>query len=192
MIGTHPTIIRIVEKRKDFSVTHDTFPSMSEWHDTIVELSCALGLGFLRFITRSSWPNNFVKCSGLTITSLSADVMRGHLLSRYKLLDQNELRTRSETSFVWIIDHDGCTRTQVRSWWHGSKVARHHVGYLLNIGDARVPTMHNDHEKALVKLQRYDSVIGVTKEYTWARVNDMQALSREVKQGFETNKTSCQ
>jgi hypothetical protein len=52
--------------------------------------------------------------------------------------------------------------------------------------------MHNDHEKALVKLQRYDSVIGVTKEYTWARVNDMQALSREVKQGFETNKTSCQ
>jgi hypothetical protein len=114
--------------------------------------------------------------------------MRGHLLSRYKLLDQNELRTRPETSFVWIIDHDGCTRTQVRSWRHGSKVARHHVGYLLNIGDARVPTMHNDHEKALVKLQRYDSVIGVTKEYTWARVNDMQALSREVKQGFETNK----
>jgi hypothetical protein len=28
-------------------------------------------------------------------------------------------------------------------------------------------------------------MIGVTKEYTWATVNDMQALSREVKQGFE-------
>jgi hypothetical protein len=31
-------------------------------------------------------------------------------------------------------------------------------------------------------------MIGATKEYTWVRVNDMQALSREVKQGFETNK----
>jgi hypothetical protein len=31
-------------------------------------------------------------------------------------------------------------------------------------------------------------MIGATKEHTWARVNDMQALSREVKQGFETNK----
>jgi hypothetical protein len=61
----------------------------------------------------------------------------------------------------------------VRSWRHGSKVDRHHVGYLLNIGDARAPTRHNDHEKALVKPQRYDSMIGTTKEYTWARVNDM-------------------
>jgi hypothetical protein len=39
-----------------------------------------------------------------------------------------------------------------------------------------------------VKSQRYDSMIDVTKEHTWARVNDMHALSREVKQGFETNK----
>jgi hypothetical protein len=31
-------------------------------------------------------------------------------------------------------------------------------------------------------------MIGATREYTWVRVNDMQALSREVKQGFETNK----
>jgi hypothetical protein len=31
-------------------------------------------------------------------------------------------------------------------------------------------------------------MIGTTREYTWVRVNDMQALSREVKQGFETNK----
>jgi hypothetical protein len=31
-------------------------------------------------------------------------------------------------------------------------------------------------------------MIGTTKEYTWARVNNMQALSREVKQRFETNK----
>jgi hypothetical protein len=31
-------------------------------------------------------------------------------------------------------------------------------------------------------------MIGATKEYTWARVNDMHALSREVKQVFETNK----
>jgi hypothetical protein len=60
-------------------------------------------------------------------------------------------------------------------------VARHHVGYLLNISDARAPTWHNDHEKALVKSQRYDLMIGATKEYTWARVNHMQALSREVK-----------
>jgi hypothetical protein len=60
--------------------------------------------------------------------------------------------------------------------------------YLHNIGDAQVPTGHNDHEKALVKSQRYDSMIGTTKEYTWARVNNMQALSREVKQRFETNK----
>jgi hypothetical protein len=59
---------------------------------------------------------------------------------------------------------------------------------LLNIGNARAPTGHNDHEKALVKSQQYDSMIGATKKYTWARVNDMQALSREVKQGFETNK----
>jgi hypothetical protein len=60
--------------------------------------------------------------------------------------------------------------------------------YLHNIGDAQVPTRRNDHEKALVKSQRYDSMIGTTKEYTWARVNNMQALSREVKQRFETNK----
>jgi hypothetical protein len=60
--------------------------------------------------------------------------------------------------------------------------------YLHNIGDAQVPTGCNDHEKALVKSQRYDSMIGTTKEYTWARVNNMQALSREVKQRFETNK----
>jgi hypothetical protein len=59
---------------------------------------------------------------------------------------------------------------------------------LLNIGDAQVSIGHNDHEKALVKSQRYDSMIGATKEYTWARVNDMHALSRKVKQGFETNK----
>jgi hypothetical protein len=64
-------------------------------------------------------------------------------------------------------------------------MARHNVGYLLNIDDAWAPTGHNDHEKALVKSQRYDSMIGATKEYTWATVNDMQALSREVKQGFE-------
>jgi hypothetical protein len=31
-------------------------------------------------------------------------------------------------------------------------------------------------------------MIGTTKEYTRARVNNMQALSREVKQRFETNK----
>jgi hypothetical protein len=31
-------------------------------------------------------------------------------------------------------------------------------------------------------------MIDATKEHTWARVNDMHALSREVKQGFETNK----
>jgi hypothetical protein len=29
-------------------------------------------------------------------------------------------------------------------------------------------------------------MIGATKEYTWVRVNDMHALSREVNQGFET------
>jgi hypothetical protein len=59
---------------------------------------------------------------------------------------------------------------------------------LLNIGEAQEPTWHNDYEKALVKSQWYDSMIGATKEYTWARVNDMHALSREVKQVFETNK----
>jgi hypothetical protein len=51
----------------------------------------------------------------------------------------------------------------VRSWRHRSKVARHHVGYLLNISDARAPTWHNDHEKALVKSQRYDSMIGANQ-----------------------------
>jgi hypothetical protein len=76
----------------------------------------------------------------------------------------------------------------VRSWRHGLKVARHHVWYLLNISDAQAPTGHNGHEKALVKSQRYDLMIDATNEYTWARVNDMQALSRKDKQGFEINK----
>jgi hypothetical protein len=31
-------------------------------------------------------------------------------------------------------------------------------------------------------------MIDAINEYTWARVNDMQALSRKVKQGFEINK----
>jgi hypothetical protein len=34
---------------------------------------------------------------------------------------------------------------------------------LLNISDARAPTWHNDHEKALVKSQRYDSMIGANQ-----------------------------
>jgi hypothetical protein len=34
-----------------------------------------------------------------------------------------------------------------------SKLLGHHVGYLLNIGDARAPIGNNDHEKALVKSQ---------------------------------------
>jgi hypothetical protein len=78
----------------------------------------------------------------------------------------------------------------VRSWRHVSKVSWHHVGYLLNISDAQAPIGHNDHEKALIKSQEYDLMIGATKEYTWARVNDMQALSREVKQGFEIMRKS--
>jgi hypothetical protein len=28
-------------------------------------------------------------------------------------------------------------KARVRSWWHGSKVNRHHVGYLLEISDTR-------------------------------------------------------
>jgi hypothetical protein len=31
-------------------------------------------------------------------------------------------------------------------------------------------------------------MIDGTKEYTWLGVNDMQALLRKVKQGFDTNK----
>jgi hypothetical protein len=59
---------------------------------------------------------------------------------------------------------------------------------MLSIGDAQALIGHNDHEKALLKSQRYDSMIGGTKEYTWARVNDMHALSREVKQAFKTTR----
>jgi hypothetical protein len=37
------------------------------------------------------------------------------------------------------------------------------LGYLLNISNARAPIGNNDHEKALMKSQRYDSMICVNQ-----------------------------
>jgi hypothetical protein len=72
----------------------------------------------------------------------------------------------------------------VRAWRHCSKVARHHVGYLLNISDARAPTGHNAHEKTLVKSQQYNSMIDMNKGVDWLGVNERQVLFRKVKQNW--------
>jgi hypothetical protein len=179
-----------VWKEEGSSITHATFRFMRGRCDTIVESSCASRLYLLCIITRSSWPNSFVKCSGSKITSLSADVHRGHLLPGYKLLDRSELRTWLETSFIWIIEQDEYTMTQVRSWQHGTKVAWHHVGYLLNISDARALTGHNDHAKALVKSQLYDSMIGANQGVHLGKSEWYATLLKKVKQGFDTTRKS--
>jgi hypothetical protein len=43
----------------------------------------------------------------------------------------------SEMTLSWITEQDGYMKTWVRSWWHGSKVDRYHVRYLLEINDTR-------------------------------------------------------
>jgi hypothetical protein len=76
--------------------------------------------------------------------------------------------------------------SRARSTWHGSKVDQHHFGYLFKISGSWALIGQNsrrwpDHHEMARWWTR-------TTEYTWLEVNNMQALLREVKQGFETNK----
>jgi hypothetical protein len=49
----------------------------------------------------------------------------------------NKSSVRSETTLSWITELDGYMKARVRLCRHGSKVDRHHVGYLLEINDTR-------------------------------------------------------
>jgi hypothetical protein len=67
-------------------------------------------------------------------------------------------------------------------------VSGHHDGYWVGFANTRVLLKRNGYRKVLAKPQQYGLMIDGTKEYTWLGVNDMQALLRKVKQGFDTNK----
>jgi hypothetical protein len=54
-------------------------------------------------------------------------------------------------------------KSRMRSKQHGLKVDRHHVGYLLEIGDTRALTGQHGYEKALAKTQQSSSMIDANK-----------------------------
>jgi hypothetical protein len=87
----------------------------------------------------------------------------------------------------WITKQDRYMKARVRPWRHGSKVDRHHVGYLLEISDTRALTGQNGYKKALTKPHDMTRWLTWTKEWTWLGVNDRQVLFRKVKQWFEIN-----
>jgi hypothetical protein len=101
---------------ENFLVSHVTFPSMRAGGKAPCRIWWFLmTIPGLRFVMRSSCPDSFIKCSRSKITSWSSDVEGGHLPSEYKLLDRNELWACPEMTLSWIIEHDGYTKSCVRS-----------------------------------------------------------------------------
>jgi hypothetical protein len=75
-----------------------------------------------------------------------------------------------------------------RSTRHGSKVNRHHVGYLLEISDTWALIGQNGYKKALAKPQWYGSMIDVNQWVHLDRSGRYATLLKKVKQGFKINK----
>jgi hypothetical protein len=69
--------------------------------------------------------------------------------------------------------------SRARSTRHGSKVDRHHVGYLLEISDTWAQIGQNGYKKALAKSQRYGSMIDVNQWVHLLGVDDMQHYLRK-------------
>jgi hypothetical protein len=67
-------------------------------------------------------------------------------------------------------------------------VSGHHDGHWVGFVNTTVLLEWNGYRKVHTKPQRYGLMIDETKEYTWLGVNEMQALLRKFKEGFDTNK----
>jgi hypothetical protein len=122
-------VIGIVGKEENFSISHETFPSMSGWHSTIVESGYTSWFCLLRFITRLLDPTRSDAQTGKELSLSNSNV-------KDNILYQGKTSKLNLHSLGWWNRMD-TQKARVRSWWHGSKVGQHHVGYLLKINDTQ-------------------------------------------------------
>jgi hypothetical protein len=142
-------------------------------------LCCASLLGLLDPSTQSDAQN------GKELSQIPTSRMTSPIGVRtFKL---NQSLVQSKMTFSWITEHDRYMNAWVRSWRHGLKADRHHVGYLLKICDTWVLIGQNGYKKALVKPQRYGSMIDVKQWAHLVRSGWFLALLKKAKQGFKTN-----
>jgi hypothetical protein len=156
-----------VWREKDSSITHATFPFEHERHGTLLnqialhDSSCIV-----------------LPYSVFLVQRLESDTQNGKEHSQVpksrttsfievRISKVNQTSARLKMTFSWIIEQDKYMKARVRSWWHGSEVDWHHVGYLLKRG----PTWLDD---------RFEprSTLGWGERYA--------TLLKKVKQGFET------
>jgi hypothetical protein len=124
-------------KEEDFSVTHATFSSVLGRHSTLcnqIVLPDSTGVVFHYSI--------------FLVQPLEQMLRKGKELSQIPMLRTtspigvttsklNQSLTWSEMTLSCITEPNGYMKARVRSWWHGSKVDWHHIGYLLKINGSQ-------------------------------------------------------
>jgi hypothetical protein len=110
-------------------------PCMSDIIPCRIRL-CFMTLHMLCSITQSSWSSTQSNTlNGKELSQIPMSRMTSPTGVRTSKLNRSS--ALSKMTFSWITKQDSYMKARVRSWWHGSKVDRHHVGYLFEISDTR-------------------------------------------------------
>jgi hypothetical protein len=124
-------------KEEDFSITPATFPFEHGRHGTLLNQivlhdSACIVLPYSVFLIQrlKSDTQNGKEHSEVPKSRTTSFIE----IRIYKL---NQTLALLKMTFSWITEQDRYMNAWVRSWWHGSEVDRHHVGYLLKISDTR-------------------------------------------------------
>jgi hypothetical protein len=143
-----------VWREEDSSVSHATFPFEHGQHGTLLN----------RIVLHDS-ACIALPYSVVLVQRLKSDTQNGKEHSQVpksrttsfievRISKLNRTSARLKMTFSWITERDRYMKARVRSWWHGSEVDRHLVGYLLEISDTRalVGQMVDGCKTAMIQL----------------------------------------